>query len=201
MPTTTHPTPSFSVLYRLPLLLVLALLLTTTGCVGAPKAGLDTTIAQSFQATNLSMLSQAKWQDIFSKLHGAIGPDSTVAMEAYRKDVFGVEIRVHGATLSVETEGRGTGGGDNSAIWDDLVQVAQRWERSADKQQTDRNAWVDQILQVLLREKTPSPAGPEPAAGESEPAASPPAGKPTSGDLPCPETQPAPTAGAEAGRP
>jgi hypothetical protein len=138
------------------------------GCNAPSKADIQTTIAQTFEASNLSVLAQADWKTILTSLRGKVGPDFWLRIEGYTKSSAGLEIQARGSELSIETTASGTGGRDNSALWQDLVAVQTRYERADDRAKADRARWTQQVLEAFLadvqREQAAKAAG-GPAGG------------------------------------
>ena len=121
----------------------------TAGC-GPQKPDIETGIVQTFQATNLSILSQVDWKQVITNLRGKIGPNLRIEAEGYTKTAAGVDIRVTGGEMEVNTQASGTGGKDNLAYWPELVQVQQRWERASDEARKDKQRWVDEVTQAVI---------------------------------------------------
>jgi len=121
----------------------------TAGC-GPQKPDIETGIVQTFQATNLSILSQVDWKQVMTSLRGKIGPNLRIEAEGYTKTAAGVDIRVAGGEMEVNTQASGIGGKDNLAYWPEIVQVQQRWERASDEARKDKQRWVDEVTQAVI---------------------------------------------------
>jgi hypothetical protein len=120
-----------------------------SGC-GPQKPDIETGIVQTFQATNLSILSQVDWKQVMTQLRGKIGPNLRIEAEGYTKTAAGVDIRVAGGEMEVNTQASGTGGKDNLAYWPEIVQVQQRWERASDEARKDKQKWVDEVTAAVI---------------------------------------------------
>lgn len=131
-------------------LLAAVVLLGVFGCGGPSKPEIQTVIAQTIQATNMSLLSQVDWKQIATVLEGSIGPDWNVEVEAYIKQSGGILFRGHGGKLAFHTQGQGTGGRDNSPVLEALISIQQRWERADDESRRNRDYWGGQIISALL---------------------------------------------------
>ena len=121
------------------------------GC-GPSSTSIETGVLQTFQATNMSILSKVDWKQVATTLQGSIGPDFRVEVEAYTKASAGVDIRVHGGTVSVNTQASGTGGQDNSGLasWPEIVAAQQRFEKADAISQADKSRWTNEITAAIL---------------------------------------------------
>ena len=129
-----------------------------TGC-GPSKPEIATTVQQTFQAMNLSILSQVDWKQVMTSLHGKVGPDFALVIEGYTKVSAGCEVRVRGGEVEIDTQASGTGGGDNKWITEALNQVQQRWERADDANKADKRKWTQEVIDAILKGKaTTQPA-------------------------------------------
>lgn len=138
------------------------------GC-GPDKPTMETGIVQTFQATNLSILSQVDWKQVVANLRGKIGPNLRIEAEGYTKTAAGVDIRVAGGEMEVNTTASGTGGKDNLAYWPELVQVQQRWERADDAARLDKQRWVDEVTKAIIDHFNQQSAASQPAASQQSP--------------------------------
>lgn len=122
------------------------------GC-GPSKPTIETGVIQSFQATNAMILSQAKLEQFLTHLRGEIGPEVDLVCEAYTKIVTGFELRWHGGKIEIDTQASGEGGGANYnvAVWNDLVQIQQRYERADDAAKSDARKWWFEVKDALER--------------------------------------------------
>jgi hypothetical protein len=133
------------------------------GC-GPTKPTIETGIVQSFQAANASMLSQVKWDQVLTHLQGKIGPETQLTVGAYQ--VMGGEVRIvfHGAELSLDTQGAGSGGGANynAAVWPEIMAIQQRWERADDAHRMSREELSKSVADAIIAHinaPTTQPAG------------------------------------------
>lgn len=151
--------------------LISVLLLALPAACGPDKPALETGVIQSFQATNATILSQAKLEQFLTHLRGEIGPEMDLVCEAYTKIVSGFEIRWRGGKIEIDTQASGTGGGANynAAVWDDIMQIQQRWERADDASKADARKWWFEVKDALARAATKSPAASQPSAEKATP--------------------------------
>lgn len=138
------------------------------GC-GPDKPSIETGVIQTFQATNLSILSQVDWKQVVANLRGHVGPNLRIEAEGYTKTAAGVDIRVAGGEMEVNTTASGTGGKDNLAYWPELVQVQQRWERADDAARLDKQRWVDEVTKAIIDHFNRQSAASQPAASQQSP--------------------------------
>lgn len=129
-----------------------AILFFGMACNKPDAASVATTVIQSFESTNLSILSQVKWENVLTRLRGTIGPDFRLEVEAYTKSSAGIDFRVRGGTVSIETDAQGTGGAEyNPEIFKELAQVQSRWERADDESRRDTSKWESEVTAAILR--------------------------------------------------
>jgi len=128
------------------------------GCGNPDQPKVETGIIQTVQATNAALVSQMKLEQFLTHLKGQIGPDMEIEVEPYTKISTGVRIRIRGANLEFDTQASGTGGGPNynAAVWQDLMQIQQRWERADDLSKADARKWWFEVKDAITKVKVPT---------------------------------------------
>lgn len=130
--------------------MILAALAIVSAC-GPSKPEISTTVQQTFAATNLSILSQVDWKQVMTRLRGKVGPDFVLIVEAYMKQTAGLEIRIRGGEVEIETQASGTGGKEyDPRVMDALIAVQQRWERADDEARKDKARWTEAVIDALI---------------------------------------------------
>lgn len=129
------------------------------GCGPTIEQKIAATVTNSFEAQTASILKQVQWGQIMTSLRGRIGPSFSMVAEGYIKQTAGVEVRVNGGEVEINTQASGTGGGSDESF----VDLIDRWHSLPE----ERRAKLTQQLVDWLTRQREEPIGDTPEAREA----------------------------------